>query len=193
MTLKTKTYLLYTAIIVTVVAIVVAFRRQLLPQSFNDQIDSMTDSFKSSIFNLISGFEGYASNAYHDSIDPPGVWTIGYGSIYNYDAGRPVQKGDVIDKATALNWFYIEANQKVAAVQQMVTVPINDNQLLALSSFAYEEGIAALRDSTLLNLLNSGADLQTVANQFDRWVYSNGKKVKGIVERRAKEKALFLS
>ncbi|HLC53530.1 MAG TPA: lysozyme, partial [Candidatus Nanoarchaeia archaeon] len=31
------------------------------------------------------------------------------------------------------------------------------------------------------------------AQEFDRWVYAGGKKVKGLQNRRAREKALFLS
>ncbi len=193
MTNKTKQYLLYGAIITTVVAIVVLFRRQVLPEKFNDKIDTMLDAFKSKIFNLISGFEGYSANAYHDKIDPPNVWTIGYGSIYNYDKKRPVQQGDVVNEEKALEWFFIEANEKVNAVSQLVKVPVNENQLLALSSFAYNEGVTALKDSTLLKLLNSGVDKQTVANQFDQWIYSNHKVVTGLKIRRSKEKALFLS
>jgi hypothetical protein len=42
MTPKTKTYLLYGAIIATVVAIVVMFRRYIFPERFNDKIDDMT-------------------------------------------------------------------------------------------------------------------------------------------------------
>lgn len=193
MTKKTTTYLLYVAIIVTIIAIVVAFRKQLFPKSFNDEVDMLTDSFKAKIFNLISGFEGYASNAYHDSIDPTGVYTIGFGSIYNWDANRSVQQGDVINKDIAVRWFFIEANQKVSAVQQMVKVSISNNQLLALSSFAYNLGTGALQGSTMLKLLNQNASKQTVANEFDKWVYSNGKKVPGLVKRRAQEKSLFLS
>lgn len=193
MTIKTKTYLLYAAIIVTVVAIIVAFRRQILTESFNAKIDGMTDAFKNNIFNLISGFEGYATNAYHDKIDPVNVWTIGYGSIYNYDAKRAVKKGDTVTKQKATEWFFIEANEKVQSVKDHLTVPVNDNQLLALSSFAYEEGITALIGSTLLRLLNAGAAKEVVAEEFDKWVYSNGQRVEGIAIRRRKEKALFLS
>jgi lysozyme len=45
----------------------------------------------------------------------------------------------------------------------------------------------------MLRLLNSGADKNTVAEQFDRWVYDNGVKVKGLINRRNAEKKLFLS
>ena len=71
--------------------------------------------------------------------------------------------------------------------------PITNNQLVALASFAYNEGSGALQGSTLLKLLNSGADKTSVAAQFDRWVYSKGSVNKGLINRRNAEKTLFLS
>lgn len=125
--------------------------------------------------------------------DGEGTWTIGFGSIYNFDQNRPVQQGDTIDQATAERWLELEANQHIAAVKNMVTVPISNNQLIALSSFAYNEGDSALRTSKLLSLLNAGVDIQTVADQFDRWIYAKHQINPGLINRRAAEKALFLS
>ena len=125
--------------------------------------------------------------------DTGGVWTIGYGSIYNYDANRRVQDGDKIDADTAYKWYTIEAIEKTQQVKDMVHVPINGNQLTALVDLAYNIGDTALRDSTLMQLLNSGAPKQQVADQFDRWIYDNGKVQPGLVTRRAAEKELFLS
>jgi GH24 family phage-related lysozyme (muramidase) len=131
-----------------------------------------------------------ALEAYNDGF---GTWTIGWGSIYNYDLKRAVQPGDIIDQATADRWLAIEAKSKMDAVKKLVTVTINNNQLIALGSFAYNLGIGALSSSTLLKLLNQGADKVIVANQFDRWVNANGVRSQGLVNRRNAEKALFLS
>lgn len=141
------------------------------------------------LFNLISQFEGFFAIPYFDRTG----YSVGYGSQYNWDANRPVQKTDVIDKATAKRWLLNEAQQDVQFVQAKVKVPINDNQLLALSSFSYNVGRGAFMDSTLLEMLNSGSDKNTVASQFDRWVYSGGIVNKGLQARRKAEKALFLS
>lgn len=128
--------------------------------------------------------------AYDDGTNTP---TIGWGSIYNFDENRPVEYGDTIDQATADRWLQIEATQKLTDVKNMVKVPITNNQLVALASFAYNEGSGALQGSTLLKLLNSGTDKATVAAQFDRWVYANGSVSNGLINRRNAEKALFLS
>jgi len=131
-----------------------------------------------------------ALTAYQDS---GGVWTIGYGSIYNFDQNRPVQQGDTIDAATAENWLEQEAQAKLSYVQSLITVPVTNNQLVALGSFTYNVGDTAFKNSTLLRELNAGEDINTVANQFDRWIYAGGKIVNGLKNRRAAEKALFLS
>jgi lysozyme len=72
-------------------------------------------------------------------------------------------------------------------------VPLNNNELNALISFVYNVGINAFKASSLLRLLNSGTDKKIVAEQFDRWIYDDGVKVKGLINRRKAEKDLFVS
>ncbi len=69
-------------------------------------------------------------------------------------------------------------------------MPLTQGQWDALSSFVYNLGPGALEKSTLLRLLNAG-DYSGAAAQFDRWVYASGKKLSGLVKRRAAERALF--
>ncbi|MDX8205161.1 lysozyme, partial [Acinetobacter pittii] len=52
-------------------------------------------------------------------------------------------------------------------------------------------GVGAFKKSTLLKKLNSG-DYKGAANQFDVWVNAGGKRLAGLVRRRAIEKKLFL-
>ncbi len=151
----------------------------------------------SNLYNSLASFlkkleedNSAALTAYDDG---EGTWTIGWGSIYNYDLNRPVEQGDTITQAQADNFLQIEASQDMDAVNQLVTVPIDNNQLIALSSFAYNEGIGALKGSTLLKLLNSGTDLNTVAAEFDKWIYAKGQINQGLINRRKAEKSLFLS
>ncbi|MBI4738351.1 peptidoglycan-binding protein [Candidatus Woesearchaeota archaeon] len=51
-------------------------------------------------------------------IDPVGVWTIGYGSTFNFDHNRPVQKGDIIDRPTAELWLNQEIDQKGLVIRR---------------------------------------------------------------------------
>ena len=104
------------------------------------------------LFNVISKFEGFFAVPYWDRTG----YSVGYGSQYNWDQKRPVVKTDVIDKATAKNWLLQEAQQNFSYVQSKIKVPVTDNQILALSSFAYNVGQGAFSNSTLLELLNKG-------------------------------------
>jgi len=141
------------------------------------------------LFNVISSFEGFYAVPYWDRTG----YSVGYGSQFNWDQNRPVLKTDIVDKATAKKWLLLEAQQDFNWVKSKVKVPLNDNQILALSSFAYNVGKGAFANSTLLELLNSGANINIVADQFDRWVTSGGVVNKGLVNRRKAEKQLFLS
>ena len=171
--------------IVATLIILVMLRKKIATALNNTAFASISDS----LFNVISSFEGFYAVPYWDRTG----YSVGYGSQYNWDQKRPVAKTDIIDKATAKNWLLQEAQQDFAYVQSKVNVPITDNQLMALSSFSYNVGKEAFATSTLLELLNSGADINTVAAQFDRWIYTGGLVNKGLTARRAAEKALFLS
>ena len=77
-------------------------------------------------------------------------------------------------------------------IKPLVKVPINDNELDALTSLVYNIGIGAFKKSTLLSLLNQGADRHLVADQFLRWNKAGGKVLPGLVKRRLAEHNLFL-
>ena len=143
--------------------------------------------------NLIKGFEGKYLTAYDDGT---GTWTIGYGTIYNYDLNRPVKKGDIITEAKAIEYLRKEMSSVVTDIKRVVKVPINQNQLDSLTSFTYNLGIGALQSSTLLRLLNAGADKATVANQFQYWNKAtiNGRLtvMNGLTARRKAEADLFV-
>lgn len=76
------------------------------------------------------------------------------------------------------------------AVNQAVVVNLSQNQFDALVSLSYNIGMTAFKNSTLLRDLNA-ADYQKAADQFDVWIYAKGKKVQGLINRRAVEKARF--
>jgi lysozyme len=145
--------------------------------------------------SLIKSFEGEYLDAY---LDPVGIPTIGYGTIYNYDAKRQVQLGDKIDKDTAIRFLRTECAKIIPQIKKLIRVPINQNQLDALTSFVYNVGIGALRNSTLLKLLNEGKPKTEVAEQFLRWNKATNPQgilitLPGLTRRRKAEKDLFLA
>ena len=131
---------------------------------------------------LIKKFEGCVLKAYKC---PAGVWTIGYG----HTAG--VKEGQTITKKEAEAYLKQDLTTFETVVSNLVTVAINQNQFDALVSFCYNLGPRNLRSSTLLKQINAG-NFNGAAEEFDRWVYAGGKKLSGLVKRRAAEKALFL-
>ncbi|AIM22839.1 lysozyme [Serratia sp. CY52157] len=137
---------------------------------------------------LIKRFEGLRLQAYQDSV---GVWTIGYGWTQPV-AGRKVGAGMAIDAATAERLLVCGVAQFEQGVERLVAVTVTQGQFDALVSFAYNLGLRALENSTLLRRLNAG-DRQGAADQFGRWVNAGGVRLDGLVARRAAERALFLS
>lgn len=60
---------------------------------------------------------------------------------------------------------------------------LSQNQFDALISFIFNVGIGNFEKSALLATLDG--------EEFERWIYSNGKVLKGLQERRQHEKELF--
>jgi GH24 family phage-related lysozyme (muramidase) len=132
---------------------------------------------------LIKSFEGLRLKAYRDAV---GIWTIGYGTT------RGVQPNMAISEAEAEKFLQQDLNRFEQAIQESVTVPLNDNQFSALVSFTYNVGSGALRSSTLLKMLNARSDLRSVADQLLRWNRAGGQVLEGLTRRRKAERALFL-
>ncbi|BEM86815.1 lysozyme [Serratia marcescens] len=137
---------------------------------------------------LIKRFEGLRLKAYQDSV---GVWTIGYGWTQPVD-GKKVGPGMQIDQVTADRLLKCGVVQYEQGVNQLVKVKITQGQFDALVSFAYNLGLRSLSTSTLLQKMNAG-DKQGAADQFGRWVNAGGKRLDGLVARRAAEREMFLS
>lgn len=137
---------------------------------------------------LLKKFEGCELTAYQDSV---GVWTIGYG--WTQPVGdRPVSKEMVITQDVADSLLRSGIVQYAKEVAGLVNVDVDQNQLDALIDFAYNLGVKALKSSTLLKKLNAG-DYAGAADEFPKWNKAGGKVLRGLVERRAAERTLFLS
>lgn len=139
-------------------------------------------------YAIIREFEGFKAEAY---LDTGGVWTIGFGTI-KYPNGQRVKKGDTCTREQAEQWLKNDCKWVDACLDKYVTAKITQNQFDALASFVYNIGETAFAKSTMLTLLNQN-NFTAAANQFDRWVFDNGKRITGLANRRTKEKALFLS
>lgn len=138
--------------------------------------------------DLICEFEGKRLVAYDDGV---GIWTIGFGTI-KYPNGVRVKKGDTCTLEQAKEYMRHDLIEFEHTVNSSVKVPLNQNQFDALVSLAYNIGSNAFKSSTLVKKLNTG-DYQGAADQFNVWINAGGKRMQGLVNRRDREKLLFLS
>ena len=155
----------------------------------NDVLGIATDEMhvSPSGVDLICNFEGLRLKAYDDGV---GVWTIGYGTT-KYPNGIRVKKGDTCTLEQAKAYMQNDLKAFERTVNDAVNVSINQNQFDALVSLAYNIGATAFKKSTLVKRLNEG-NYKAAANQFNVWVNAGGKRMQGLVNRRAAERALFL-
>lgn len=137
--------------------------------------------------DLICNFEGLRLKAYDDGV---GVWTIGFGTT-KYPNGIRVKKGDTCTLDQAKAYMQNDLKSFEQTVNNTVKVPLNQNQFDALVSLAYNIGSTAFKNSTLVKRLNEG-NYNAAANQFNVWVNAGGKRMQGLVNRRAAERTLFL-
>lgn len=139
----------------------------------------------------IKTFEGYSETAYQCSANK---WTIGYGTTVI--KGKPVKAGMKITKIEADSFLVRDVRAFENAVKRHVKVKLNQNQFDALVSFTYNVGVGNFARSRLLRKINNN-DFNGAAKEFDKWNKAktkDGLKVlRGLVKRRAMEKALFVT
>lgn len=132
---------------------------------------------------LIATFEGLSNYAYKDIV---GVPTICYGHTSN------VSMGDYKTTKECTLILKEESKGFSNSVLRHAKVPLSQGELDAYTSFAYNVGEGAFRNSTLLRLLNQGKR-EEACDQLLRWVYAGGKRVQGLYNRRVEERKLCLS
>lgn len=165
-----------------------------LTQAQVDKINALIDDIQvksmkvdNAGIDLIGQFEGLRLNAYDDGV---GVWTIGWGTTV-YPNGVKVKKGDKITLEQAKQYKAHDLAKFEKAVNDAIKVPLNQNQFNALVSLAYNIGVSAFANSTLVKRLNEG-NYKSATDQFLVWVNAGGKRMQGLVNRRNRERELFL-
>ena len=138
--------------------------------------------------DLIAEFEGLRLKPYLCSA---GVPTIGYGSTF-YENGSKVKLTDMpITKLRADQLLRNTADKFAEKVAVLITKPVTQNQFNALVSFAFNVGIGALRNSTLLKKVNVNPNDTTIKSEFLRWNKAGGRVVNGLTKRREKEALIY--
>lgn len=132
--------------------------------------------------NLIKNFEAFRERAY---LDGGGVPTIGWGFT------KGVKLGQTMTRQEADARFLVEILPFERCIAAKVKAPLSQNQYDALVSLIYNIGETNFSKSTLLTRLNE-RDYGAAGDQFLRWKYDNGKFVQGLLNRRIKERILFM-
>lgn len=126
----------------------------------------------------IAGLEGFSPIAYIPIAGD--VPTIGFGST------EGVQMGDTISVPQALERLMRDVDRHESAIHRCVHVPLTQGEYDAYTSLAYNIGSGAFCSSTLVKKLNE-EDYEGACLEIKRWVYSGGRKVQGLVNRRESE------
>ena len=136
---------------------------------------------------LIKSFEGLRTAA---ARLPDGRWTLGYGHTFSAREGARVTQED----ADALLRF--DLLPVVDSINNLILVPLNQNQFDALVSFCFNIGAENFAQSTVLKRINEGRFAEA-ALAMDSWRSAefNGQTyvLAPLIRRRAAEKNLFLT
>lgn len=130
---------------------------------------------------LTERFEGCRFQAYYDST---GRATIGYGHT------EGVNISDTCTQAQATAWLIGDVATAETAVNQLVHVPLTQNEFDALVDFVFNLGAGNFEHSTMLRRLNA-SDYAGAALEFSKWDRAGGIEVAGILRRRQAEAAEF--
>ena len=136
--------------------------------------------------HLCHHFEGCELEAY---LDGGNVATIGFGNTY-YKDGSKVKLGDKITQEEANKLFEYHIEEFTKGVLKLVEVSLEDYEVAALVSLAYNIGLGQFKGSNLLRYLNKGF-YEEAAREFKWWRKDNGKIVDGLIRRRWSEERLF--
>lgn len=135
------------------------------------------------ILPVTAHFEGRRQQAY---ADPGRGWdlpTICYGHT------KGVTRGMTATLEQCETWLREDMYTAMADVQRLVRVDLSVHELAAYSDFVFNVGAAKFASSTMLRQLNDDNRAGACA-ELSRWVYANGEKLPGLVNRRAVVRAL---
>ena len=134
-------------------------------------------------YELIKQFEGLRLEAY---LCPAGIWTIGYG----HTSGVSPNSFITIQEADE----YLHRDVATIEMQlNKLNLSLRQCQWDAIVSFVFNVGIGNFKASTLLAKIRINPDDNSIIDEFLRWVYANGKVMRGLQKRRLTEMKLYFS
>ncbi|MCG2588833.1 lysozyme [Rhodohalobacter sulfatireducens] len=132
--------------------------------------------------DIIKEFTGLRLEAYSDQ---RGNWYIGYGR------SQEVTEGMKITEAEAEQYLREDLRIFEESVSRMVEVEISENEFSAMVCLTYNIGPGGFAESTVLRKVNEQA-WEEAAEAILLWNKVNGQVNEALVNRREKERDLFL-
>ena len=139
--------------------------------------------------SIAKPFEGLRLAPYHD---PVGYPTVGYGHLLSRTPWAPLDTWPSLTEEQAEAWLQNDMRNALASVRRLITAPLAPAQEAALVDFAFNCGGGNLQASTLRRVVNR-REYEEAPKQFMRWVYARGRKLRGLVRRRAAEVQMWES
>lgn len=133
---------------------------------------------------LIKSFEGCFLKSY---LCPANVLTIGYGHT-----GKEVKENQTITFEQAEKFLSEDLEKFCKTVEKCLLQKVKDNQFSALVCLCFNIGESSFKNSTLLKELNWGNSVNA-SNEFLRWNKIKGIESKGLLNRRIRERELFMT
>ena len=146
--------------------------------------------------NFVKIEEGLVTHVYKDQAGKP---TIGVGHLLT---GIERARGDIIiggvhvdftnglTQSQCIGLLSQDITNAERAINNLVKVPLSQNQYDALASFTFNCGINALQTSNLLVQLNLGK-YDAVPHELAKWTHSGGEVCPDLVKRRQHEAKLW--
>lgn len=114
--------------------------------------------------------------------DPVGIPTVCAGHT------RTAVVGKRVSTSTCERLLKEDTTEAQAAVKRLVKVKVTQRQYDELVDFTFNVGGGAFAGSTLLKKINA-EQCKAAGAEFMRWVYAKGVRLKGLVNRRAENRA----
>lgn len=122
--------------------------------------------------------------------DPIGIYTLGWGAIFDLSGARVTKDTPAITRAQADALLVRDFGRAItAAITLCQPRKLSEAQTIAVADFVYNLGAGAFRGSTLRKHIQAGRN--DVSDQFMRWRFAAGRELPGLVRRRGAEAALF--
>lgn len=138
---------------------------------------------------LVQQFEGLhrvKDGLVYPYICPAGYATQGWGLRVKDMNAPPITVEEADERLRLALRIYVDKTLRIVP-----EVAGDDNRLAALSDFCFNLGPTALSSSTMRRRVAEG-NWEAAAQECQRWVYGGGRKLPGLVKRRAAEAALLV-